>query len=165
MWIQQHTCENHPQPLPFPRRKTRSTVNERAEGLAGKIRAAREALGYTQVDLAAQLGRGGSVRAIQDWEAGISTPRPHMLVKVRSVLNMPGDEQETRAGWSSEAQVVVAALAEHLSGHEPDERAAFLRRVIEIVVQGQRPDATAWPDDVQVIADMLGAFLARNEGQ
>lgn len=52
------------------------------------LRAAREAAGLTQHELARLIGVAGGER-ISRWELGTSEPRPEFLMKLASVLNIP----------------------------------------------------------------------------
>ena len=53
-------------------------------GTPGKIRAAREALSWTQAELAAAAGV--SVRGVQAWEAGTKEPKVASLAKLAKAL-------------------------------------------------------------------------------
>ena len=52
------------------------------------LRAAREAAGLTQHELARLVGAAGGER-ISRWELGTSTPRPDFLARLSAVLNIP----------------------------------------------------------------------------
>lgn len=54
--------------------------------LAKKIRSAREALDFQQVDLAKRLKVAQST--VSDWESGVQLPRPANLRKVAKVLRL-----------------------------------------------------------------------------
>jgi transcriptional regulator with XRE-family HTH domain len=135
-----------------------------AERLGRQIEEARNARGWTQKDLAAKLGRGGAERTIQDWEAGNRTPRDKMLTKVRLVLGLEGDEDETRAQWPTRVRHVVGVLGDQLAELSPEDlrkwRHAFIVGVMQQPPHVQRHD---WPDDVEVIVDIMGVYLVDGE--
>jgi transcriptional regulator with XRE-family HTH domain len=68
-------------------------------GTPGKIRAAREALSWTQAELAAISGV--SVRGVQAWEAGTKEPKVASLAKLAKALGkqvadlLPDAQKET----------------------------------------------------------------------
>ena len=55
-------------------------------GTPGKIRAAREAMSWTQAELAAISGV--SVRGVQAWEAGTKEPKVASLAKLAAALQV-----------------------------------------------------------------------------
>lgn len=60
------------------------------------VRQARETLGFSQAELAQVIGVTG--RTIQNWEAGISKPRPKQEETINKLLNIlppPNEAKET----------------------------------------------------------------------
>lgn len=74
---------------------------------ADKIKALREAKGWTQADLASKLGitRNG----VNSWEQGLSMPSPACLVDLARVLSVSTDYL---LGIESNASVNVSGLAD-----------------------------------------------------
>lgn len=74
---------------------------------ADKIKALREAKGWTQADLARKLGitRNG----VNSWEQGLSMPSPACLVDLARVLSVSTDYL---LGIESNASVNVSGLAD-----------------------------------------------------
>ena len=82
---------------------------------ADKIKALREAKGWTQADLARKLGitRNG----VNSWEQGLSTPSPACLVDLATVFSVSTDyllglERLTTVDVTGLADRDVAVLAE-----------------------------------------------------
>lgn len=131
-----------------------------AQSLGDQIEAARNAKGLTQEALADLLGRGGSVRAIQDWENNRRTPHPRTLAKLRQVLNMPGDEEETRATWPARVQVVAQTVGRVVDTLPEESRRAARHEFISAFIAGTVTPYAITSDDAEIIQDLIGAYLA-----
>lgn len=130
-----------------------------SETLGEQIARARVDLGMTQGDLAEKLGKGGSERAIQDWENNRRTPHPRTLVRLRAILGMPGDEEETRALWPQRVQQVAATTARVIDMLPEEQRRQARREFIVAFVQGATQNGAALSDDAEIIQDLIGSYL------
>jgi len=131
-----------------------------AQSLGDQIETARKALGLTQEALAEQLGRGGSVRAIQDWENNRRTPHPRTLTRLRMILHMPADEEETRASWPARVQVVSQAVGAFVDVLPEDARRRARHEFINTFVAGAPITRALQSDEAVTIAEIIGAYLA-----
>jgi len=115
----------------------------------------------TQEELSAKLGRGGSVRAIQDWENNRRTPHPRTMERLRVILGLPGDESQTRGEWPARVQTVTQTLGDLLAQLPADELRRWRHEFIVRFVPPEKPRrvSVAWPDDAEVIVDLIGAYL------
>ena len=79
---------------------------------ADKIKALREAKGWTQADLARKLGitRNG----VNSWEQGLSTPSPACLVSPDYVLGIEHSAIVDVSGLKDKDVAVLAELADRL---------------------------------------------------
>lgn len=133
--------------------------------LGDQIRLAREKLGWSQEVLAerylSEYGRGASIRAIQTWESNVQPPRGRTLANLRVLLEMEGTEEETRSEWPFRVRNVVEVLCDELNTLPParqkEWRHAF---IVGLLSEGQPRRRMGWSDDVEVVADIIGAYLA-----
>jgi len=131
-----------------------------AESLGDQIEAARRAADLTQEELAERLGRGGSVRAIQDWENNRRSPHPRTLTRLRMILNMPADEEETRASWPARVQVVANTVGAVVDVLPEDVRRQARHEFIQAMIGGATTHRKLQSDDAVTIAEIIGAYLA-----
>lgn len=137
-------------------------MNDDAEAFGRKMAERRNALGMTQAALAEILGKGGSVSAIQKWEAGRGLPRSGMQARIRAELSMDTSEVETRASWPRRVRDIQETICDLLASLPATEQRRWRTAIIRRTVQGQRtPSPVPWSDDVEVIADILGAYLVQ----
>lgn len=134
------------------------------ESLGDQIANARGKM--TQEELSAALKahglvRGGSVRAIQDWESNRRRPHPRTLGLLRMILELEGDEQETIENWPHRVRAVTDALRDLLTTLPPDELRKWRHEFIVRLVQQAPGDIhpTSWPDDAEVVTEIVGAWL------
>lgn len=138
--------------------------DDEAHRFGRRMAEARDARGMTQPQLAETLGKGGSVSAIQKWERGENLPKPGMRARIRAALEMGGDDEgeETRASYPRRVVVVQETLGDLLSSLPPEELRRWRRAFIQRIVQGRRtPVPGQWPDDVEVINELLGGYLVQ----
>jgi len=128
--------------------------------LGEQIAEARDAKGLTQKALSARLGRGGSVRAIQAWEADENVPHKHMLARLRQELGMPAGEGEEQESWPTRVQRVTHNLGDALATLPPADvkklRSEFIRLWTS---EGSRRAGVEWSADVEVVTDLIGGYL------
>lgn len=123
----------------------------------------RDEIGLTQPELAERIGV--SARTIWAIENEGHIARPGTMARLRAELGIAGDEEVTRGRWPTHIQVVTAALADLLMSLPESERhewaSDLTMRVIndDVRITG-RGD---WPTDVQLIADIVGAYLTRRD--
>jgi transcriptional regulator with XRE-family HTH domain len=139
-------------------------TNDR-ELLGRLIAEAREAQGMTQADLAARLGKGGKVRTIQDWEAGRRRPIPRTRIRLFEVLKIEGDEELTRSEWPREVRDLTYTLGDLMASLPADDLRRWRHQFIATIVQHHPPRSGPkdWPIDVEVIIDIIGATLVRED--
>ena len=133
--------------------------------LGRRIREARETKGMTQLDLADRLGKGGKERTIQDWEAGRRRPNPRTRVRLFEMLDIEGDEELTRGEWPAKVRDLGLTLGDLMATLPEEDLRRWRHQFIATFVQGDgpRPGPRDWPTDAQVIVDIIGAALARND--
>lgn len=135
-----------------------------AERLGRQIEEARNARGWTQEDLHAAFidaygTKGAAVRTIQDWEAGVRSPKGKTLTRLRVLLGLPGDEGSAVAAWPERVQRVTNVLGDQLAGPSHDELRAWRHSFITRLLQESTERRHDWPDDVTVIAEIIGSYL------
>jgi transcriptional regulator with XRE-family HTH domain len=137
--------------------------DETSNSQGAAYRERREEMGLSQPDLAERIGV--SPRTIWAIENAGHVARSGTMARLRAELGLVGDEEVTRGRWPTHIAVVTAAVADLLTSLPEGERhewaSDLTMRVIndDVRITG-RGD---WPADVQVIADMVGAYLTRND--
>ena len=128
-----------------------------------QIRDAREARGWSQFDLAERVG--ASERTIWSIENEGHMARPRTMVRILAELGIAGTEENTRGRWPTHVRVITAAVADLLTSLPEHERREWASDLTMRVINDDARMAgrSDWPDDVQLIADMLGAYLTRSD--
>lgn len=121
----------------FRRRKTAQTEKgrEHMQGYGDSIRAAREARGWTQDELAGHSGV--PKRTIQEIENGrVSKPQRATDLKLRQVLDIEGNPEKERAEWPEDVQAIVDIVGATLMAISPAERIQWFRDFMRSDVVG-----------------------------
>lgn len=128
-----------------------------------QIRERREALGLSQKELADRART--SARTIWAIENNGHLARPQTMARIRAELEIPGDEEEARVDTPVHVQVVAAAVADLLTTLEEPARLEWAHDLsLRVVADDARMTGRSdWPLDVQIVTDMLIAYLTRDD--
>ena len=87
------------------------------------------------------------------------------MVQILAELGIAGVEDNTRVRWPTHVRVITAAVADLLTSLPEAERREWASDLTMRVINDDARMAgrSDWPDDVQLIADMLGAYLTRSD--
>lgn len=130
--------------------------------LGRRIAKAREARKWTQVQLAEMVGR--KERTVQAWEAGTNRPPAAVRRELVVLLDLEGDEEDTRSEWPRKVRDLTLVLGVLMSTLPAEDLRRWRRQFILAFVQGELPTGPHdWSDDVEVIVDIIGASLANAE--
>lgn len=106
------------------------------ESYGQKVRRLRKERGWTQQDLAAESGVPR--RTIQDVEVDKhGRPQRATLLALNAALDIEGNPEEERAGWTTDVQVILDIVGAYLMTLTPEERIKWMSEITPTIIHGR----------------------------